>query len=267
MRFTIQLLFLLSSIVLIAQEKAIETLNKKVDGKTTVYGKNNTPFTYSAQFNMKGTGCKANKRLPITVVIPPNGEIELFDVISIKKKWKYTTNSTYIIGDITSKPNKTFTYDLPFAKESTFRISQAYYGTFSHQGKHALDFTMPTGTPLHAIRTGKVIKLKKDSNTGCPSKKCIKQANYVWVEHADGTIAEYAHLQLNGTHLQLGDMVQKGDKIGLSGNTGFSQAPHLHLEVFVQTIDGKRKTVATKFKANGKVTKSLKKGKEYTNSN
>lgn len=265
MKLIIQLLLLIVSNTISAQDDPIQTISKTIDGKTVVFGQNSTPFTYSAKFNMKGTDCKASKRLPITVVIPPESEVELFTVIPIKKKWKYSTNSIYIIGDITAKPNRTFTYDLPFAKAKTHRVSQSYFGTFSHQGKHALDFTMAEGTPIHAIRTGKVIQLKKDSNSGCPTRNCIDQANFVWLEHADGTIAEYAHLQLNGTDLQLGAMVQKGDKIGLSGNTGFSQAPHLHLEVFVQTLDGKRKTVATKFKADGKVVKSLKKRKEYTN--
>lgn len=258
---------ILFSFFAFAQEKPIETISKNIDGVRKVYGKNNTAFTYSVKFNFSGTGCKPSKNVPVTKVLAPNSEIELFHIIPTKKKWKYSTSDTYIIGDITAKPNRTFTYDLPFAKGESYRISQAYHGTFSHQDKFALDFTMPKGTPIHAIRAGKVIKLKKDSDSGCPDIKCIREANYVWIEHKDGTIADYAHLQLNGTHLKLGDMVQKGDKIGLSGNTGFSQSPHLHLEVFVQTIDGKRETVATKFKANGKVTKSLKKGKEYTNSN
>ncbi|KAB8155427.1 peptidoglycan DD-metalloendopeptidase family protein [Kordia sp. TARA_039_SRF] len=265
MKLIIQLLFLLSITIIFAQEKEILTFDKKIDGKTVVYGKNNTSFTYSVQLNMKGTGCKANKRLPITVVIPPKGEVKLFDIVPTKKQWRYTTNYDYVIGDVKAIPNKTFTYDLPFAKGSTHRVSQGYHGSFSHQGKYALDFSMPEGTPIHAIRTGKVIKIKKDSDTGCPTKKCIEQANYVWIAHKDGTIAEYAHLQLNGTHLQLGEIVQKGDKVGLSGNTGFSQAPHLHLQVFVQGFDGKRKTIPTKYKANGKVVKSLKKGNEYTN--
>ncbi len=267
MKPAIQLLILFFGLTIFTQEKPIQTISKNINGKVKVFGKNNTDLTYSVEFNFSGTGCKPSKKVPVTKVMPPNSEVELFDLIIKKnKKWKYSTTETFVIGDITAKPNKTFTYDLPYAKGDTYSVSQGYHGTFSHEGKYAIDFTMPEGTPLHTIRTGKVVKLKKDSNSGCPSKKCVKQANYIWIEHKDGTIAEYAHMQFNGTHLKVGDIVQKGDKIGLSGNTGFSQAPHLHLEIFVQTIDGKRKTIATKFKANGKVLKSLKKGEKYTNS-
>lgn len=266
MQLLVKSCILLFGLFAFSQEKPIETISKKIDGVTKVYVKNNTAFTYSVKFNFSGTGCKPSKSVPMTKVIEPNSEIELFHIIPTKSKWKYSTRETHIIGDITAKPNRTFTYDLPFAKGESYRVSQAYHGTFSHQDKFALDFTMPEGTPLHAIRTGKVIKLKKDSDSGCPDIKCIKEANYVWIEHKDGTIAEYAHLQFNGTDLKLGDIVQKGDKIGLSGNTGFSQSPHLHLEVFVQAIDGKRKTIATKFRVNGKVLKSFKKGETYTNS-
>ena len=264
MKTILNILIVFLSFNLSAQQQPIETINRTVNGKLKVFGKNNTLFVYSAKFDIQASNCKPNKKLPIIVVIPPNSEIELFEVIPFKnKKWKYGTTSSYMLGNIKAKPNTSFRYSLPYAKGNSFSVNQGYYGTFSHQQKFALDFTMPEGTPLHAIRGGMVIKLKKDSNTGCPSKKCEKDVNFIWIEHEDGTIAEYAHLQLNGTHLKLGDVVEKGDEIGLSGNTGFSQAPHLHLEVFVQNFNGKRKTIPTKFEVDTNKVVELKKGDNY----
>jgi murein DD-endopeptidase MepM/ murein hydrolase activator NlpD len=40
----------------------------------------------------------------------------------------------------------------------------------------------------------------------------------------------YGHLQ-KGLNWKVGDAIQKGDQIGLLGNTGVSGAPHLHFQV------------------------------------
>ena len=58
--------------------------------------------------------------------------------------------------------------------------------------------------------------------------------NYVAVKHAYGYSTFYAHLK-TAMAVQ-GQKVQKGDVIGISGNTGKSTGPHLHFEV--RDIDG-----------------------------
>ncbi|EKS00485.1 peptidase, M23 domain protein, partial [Leptospira mayottensis 200901122] len=55
--------------------------------------------------------------------------------------------------------------------------------------------------------------------------------------HKDGSIAEYAHLKHKGISVQIGQIVQTGERIGFSGNTGFSSAPHLHFHVLRHKAD------------------------------
>ena len=53
----------------------------------------------------------------------------------------------------------------------------------------------------------------------------------VYVQHADDTVARYIHLTNNGALVAVGDAVAQGQVIGLSGDTGNSTDPHLHLDV------------------------------------
>lgn len=53
--------------------------------------------------------------------------------------------------------------------------------------------------------------------------------NLVIIDHGFGFKTYYGHLKK--TSVRKGDTVVKGDIIGLSGNTGFSTAPHLHYEI------------------------------------
>ena len=53
--------------------------------------------------------------------------------------------------------------------------------------------------------------------------------NHIIIEHADGWITWYAHL--DSMISPVGDIVKRGYVIGLAGNTGKSSGPHLHLTV------------------------------------
>ena len=59
--------------------------------------------------------------------------------------------------------------------------------------------------------------------------------NYVVVEMADGTSFAYGHL--DDIWVNVGDIVKKGDIVGLVGNTGVSTGPHMHIE---HIINGER---------------------------
>lgn len=71
---------------------------------------------------------------------------------------------------------------------------------------------------------------KRRSNKGDLQPGNISDGNHISIRHADGSVAYYGHL-LNGTMLNVGDTIRKGQVIGLSGNTGYSAFPHLHFEV------------------------------------
>jgi murein DD-endopeptidase MepM/ murein hydrolase activator NlpD len=53
--------------------------------------------------------------------------------------------------------------------------------------------------------------------------------DHVLIAHGDGWFTLYAHL--SQFVVRDGDVVRRGDPIGLSGSTGFSTGPHLHYEV------------------------------------
>jgi murein DD-endopeptidase MepM/ murein hydrolase activator NlpD len=51
----------------------------------------------------------------------------------------------------------------------------------------------------------------------------------VEVAHADHFVTRYAHLDKR--HVEVGQNVQRGQSLGLLGNSGRSTGPHLHYEV------------------------------------
>lgn len=92
-----------------------------------------------------------------------------------------------------------------------------YRGSYFHGG---IDIAVPTGTPVGSVKAGTVIAagwMGGDS-----------YGNAVYVDHG-GTISRYAHLsKITCTR---GQHVDRGEQIGLSGSTGNSTGPHLHLEI------------------------------------
>ena len=82
--------------------------------------------------------------------------------------------------------------------------------------------TNETGHKIHALADGKVIVSKMDE---------IGYGQYVVIEHDKGYQSLYAHMIKDGATVQVGDEVKNGDIIGLSGDTGKSSGPHVHVEI------------------------------------
>ena len=94
--------------------------------------------------------------------------------------------------------------------------------------KYALDLLMPIGTEVLAILDGTVVRVVENFTDDDHTRG---HENYVYVQHADDTVARYIHLTNNGALVAVGDAVAQGQVIGLSGDTGNSTDPHLHLDV------------------------------------
>lgn len=105
--------------------------------------------------------------------------------------------------------------------------------------QYAFDFAMPEGSDVVATAAGTVSSfVKEDSTQGGCLQKLANDANYIVIDHPDGTRTLYLHIQYNsvavnpltGMKLKLGDTVLQGQQIAKSGNTGFSCGPHLHFQ-------------------------------------
>ena len=149
-------------------------------------------------------------------------------------------------------------YALPFDSPAPRQLGQGVggdagasgfrAGMAGHEGRYryAFDFTMPVGTPVVAARTGEVVLVVDGYTRGGPLESLAGKANMVIVQHADGTFAIYAHLN-EGIAVAKGARVEAGTPLGLSGNTGFTSAPHLHFEVRTADADGEIRSVSIRF--------------------
>jgi murein DD-endopeptidase MepM/ murein hydrolase activator NlpD len=111
--------------------------------------------------------------------------------------------------------------------------------TSSFDGHEGYDWLMPEGTPLLAVAPGKVVIAGATEPFACPVlNNRVVAGNSVYIEHRvvgpDGEAlvlrSRYSHL--SRVDVEVGQQVDAGAPIGLSGNTGCSTAPHLHFEVY-----------------------------------
>lgn len=127
-------------------------------------------------------------------------------------------------------------YRLPLADPHA-RIDQGFEGDFSHQdpeNRYAIDFATPEGTPVLAARGGVVMQVQDGfRGHGLDPHRDASRANLIRILHDDGSMGLYAHLANGGAWVRVGQRVDAGQPIGLSGNTGYSTAPHLHFAVQV----------------------------------
>lgn len=140
-----------------------------------------------------------------------------------------------IPGDPSARP-RDVDYLLPLRQRAP-QVDQGYGGDFSHtdpQNRYAVDFAADIGTTVLAARTGVVMQVESDfDQAGLNREKYGGRANFVRILHEDGSMALYAHLKPEGVLVRVGQRVQAGQQIGLSGNTGFTTGPHLHFAVQV----------------------------------
>lgn len=140
----------------------------------------------------------------------------------------------------------TYTYELPYAKGSDHQVVQGYGGLFSHQHIAALDFEMSEGTPVYAARGGIIYSYRDNSDESGLTASYKNKANYIIIQHDDGSFGCYWHLQKNGVLIRKG-RVDKGQQIGFSGATGQVVKPHLHFSVKKKLTYDKDSFTRTRF--------------------
>ncbi|MBV6633612.1 MAG: M23 family metallopeptidase [Alphaproteobacteria bacterium] len=142
-------------------------------------------------------------------------------------------------GGLPSTPDNSV-YVMPLPSERGFRVLQASDRLKDHEGmlEHAVDFQVPAGTPVRAMRDGFVVGMRMDQFLGGTRDRARGKENYIWIQHLDGTVATYRHLLRDSNKVEFGASVIAGQEIALSGATGYTEEPMLHVHVSTPLING-----------------------------
>jgi murein DD-endopeptidase MepM/ murein hydrolase activator NlpD len=91
-----------------------------------------------------------------------------------------------------------------------------------------IDIGLEPGTPIVATQSGVVQFVGGD--------RWVSYGLHLIVDHGNGYESTYAHLSRFAEGLASGSLVERGQIIGYSGNTGRSTGPHLHFEIRVYNV-------------------------------
>ncbi len=93
------------------------------------------------------------------------------------------------------------------------------------------------GQEIYSVACGTVVAMADDRPEQVPGKLpqgiSLEMAlgNYVVIDIGEGRFAFYAHMQPGSVRVKPGDKVTTGQVLGLLGNSGNTDAPHLHFHV------------------------------------
>ncbi|HKC26329.1 MAG TPA: M23 family metallopeptidase [Thermoanaerobaculia bacterium] len=116
-----------------------------------------------------------------------------------------------------------FTAPVALGTSEEYGVERVFNG--KRQSVHlGLDYHAPSGTPVHAVNSGRVV-LARD---------LFYEGRCVGIDHGRGLVTLYLHL--SRLDVKEGARVVKGQRLGLSGSSGRATGPHLHLAVRWQGI-------------------------------
>lgn len=158
------------------------------------------------------------------IVITPELEEKGFTSSNISEN--IATKDGVIIYEVLGKYSSTAYFNQSFIYPLDEIINVGAFGNIRKDGdvtiQHlGVDLDAVEGTSIYAINDGKVVLVKELTVFG----------NTVIIDHGLGIYSLYLHL--SEFKVSEGQILERGELIGLSGNTGWSVGPHLHLSIKV----------------------------------
>ena len=121
--------------------------------------------------------------------------------------------------------NAKITYSVPYMGDYSL-------DSIEYAGSHlAVDIKIPKGTPVFAIGNGVVSKVSTQSS-GFGSHIVIEHRNFPTLDDQNKFTTYYSsYSHLDSVLVAEGQVVDKGNQIGLSGESGTATTPHLHFQI------------------------------------
>ncbi|MBU1085098.1 MAG: M23 family metallopeptidase [Candidatus Beckwithbacteria bacterium] len=150
---------------------------------------------------------------------------------------------------------KKYQYQKPRLSQLTYQIPinikySIESGSPAHIGPHsgAIDYIVPSNTPVLAAADGKVTEIIKNYSTPFVfriqgnywSTRLFRgRMNYITLSHKQKGVEEfsfYAHLKKGSFNVQLNQTVKQGQVIAQTGWSGWMDRPHLHFVIYTKKV-------------------------------
>lgn len=202
---------------------------------------------------------KLNQSLPILLETLSDTILTYTDIYNFDKKLHFASR----LGS-TSKKIESTEFDFPFPKDKEYKILQGNNTDFTHNSdysRYALDFNLKINDTICAATNGYVVGVIDKYQFSGKGNEWRPYANYLSIYNPNsGIFCQYAHLIKNGSLVKIGDKVEMGQPIALSGNTGQSTVAHLHFNC-LKPIDNNDGLISIPIEfINGQKGLDLKKG-------
>lgn len=193
---------------------------------------NTEPSFYLIRYGTKSKGTEATKEIELTpydyhiqyLTVDSKTEAETRNDAAYDEYHKYYTPVRN-----QSEPARYYTegFLLPVKGRLTTEFGETRYvndipTSYRHLG---LDIAADEGTEVKAANRGKVVLARSLTLTG----------NTVMIDHGEGLFSVYHHMRT--LSVNAGEIVERGQKIGEVGSTGFSTGPHLHFMISYYTMN------------------------------
>ena len=205
---------------------------------------------------IKAGGYATAKNYVSTIVgVIEGANLQKYDQMVIeqaKREGKKIGTTDYHKGDVSATPATTVSvkptpnglYSLPLKREEFMLVTSPFGNrrdpmdhskTQFHKG---IDISCKNETLLATENNGKVVGVNHNANTGGGKSVTIEY------NREDGSKYQATYMHMSSIDVKVGDTVNAGQKIGVSGNTGTrTTGPHLHFEVKTISSDGTKRNI------------------------
>ena len=221
------------------------------------YTRNLSPDDYKGwAAGIKAGGYATSKNYVGTIVgVIEGANLQKYDQMVIeqaKREGKKIGTTDYRNGAVsatpapavTEKPTPNGLYSLPLKREE-FMLVTSPFGNRRDPMNHSktqfhkgIDISCKNETLLATENNGKVVGVNHNANTGGGKSVTIEY------NREDGSKYQTTYMHMSSIDVSVGDTVNAGQKIGVSGNTGTrTTGPHLHFEVKTVAADGTKRNI------------------------
>lgn len=205
------------------QDKITITSKRNDDNSITYSYQKNTPGSHFIYLNIQQIGNAIAPREFMTVS-GRSGNLFTLKPINEKMGINFRFSYGYLRGEYNPKPDFDFVYALPFRNGKEIKVDELSNiresaGAAKTGNWKAFQFTTSSrADSVFVTRKGLVVEVVEDMNRDYNQEYSFKQeANYVIIEHRDGTLARYGVLEKNSVVPEVGDEVFPGDFLAMAG--------------------------------------------------